>query len=63
MAGMNVLTDFVLLCAPLPTLWGLQIQTAMKGQLMAIFGIGGLYAGSLSPEEEPLRLMLINSWW
>lgn len=56
MAGMNVLTDFILLCAPLPTLWGLQMQRAMKGQLMAIFGIGGLYAGSSSTLKELLGL-------
>lgn len=42
MAGMNVLTDFVLLIAPLPSLWNLQMQKAMKLQLMALFGIGGL---------------------
>ena len=43
MAGMNVLTDFILLLAPLPTLWRLQMQTAMKLQVMSIFCIGGLY--------------------
>lgn len=42
LAGMNVLTDFVLLIAPLPSLWNLQMQKAMKLQLMALFGIGGL---------------------
>lgn len=61
MAGMNVLTDFVLLCAPLPTLWGLQMPRAMKGQLMAIFGIGGLYAGSTSTQDELSGLMLTDS--
>lgn len=43
MAGMNVLTDLVLLCAPLPTLWGLQMQRALRLQVMGIFCVGGLY--------------------
>jgi len=43
MAGMNVLTDFVLLLAPLPTLWKLQMQRTMKWQLISLFCVGGLY--------------------
>jgi hypothetical protein len=43
LAGMNVLTDIILLCAPLPTLWGLQMARAMRLQLIGIFCIGGLY--------------------
>ena len=44
MAGFNVLTDFVLLLAPLPSLWNLHMQKVMKWQLIGIFSIGGLYA-------------------
>ena len=42
MAGMNVLTDFILLLAPLPTLWRLQMPGGTKLQLMGVFCIGGL---------------------
>ena len=42
LAGINVLTDIILLLAPLPTLWGLQMAKAMKLQLIGIFCIGGL---------------------
>ena len=48
MAGMNVLTDFVLLLAPLPTLWALQLPRAAKAQVMGIFCVGGLYVVFLS---------------
>ncbi|KAK3173075.1 hypothetical protein OEA41_006404 [Lepraria neglecta] len=41
LAGMNVLTDFMLLIAPLPAIWGLQMRKGMKIQLMSIFCIGG----------------------
>ena len=43
LAGMNVLTDLIILCAPLPMIWGLQMQKTMKLQLMGIFSVGGLY--------------------
>ena len=49
MAGLNVLTDFILLIAPLPTLWRLQMPGETKLQLMGIFCIGGLYVYSTRP--------------
>ena len=42
MGGMNVLTDLILVCAPLPTIWGLQMETKVKLQLMGVFCVGGL---------------------
>lgn len=42
MASMNVLTDFLLLCLPLPQLWGLQMRRGTKLQLIGIFSIGSL---------------------
>lgn len=64
MAGMNVLTDFVLLLAPLPTLWGLQMQKAMKLQIMALFGVGGLYVSLFLTPHWMKNLWLIwNLSW
>lgn len=42
MASMNVLTDFLLLCLPLPQLWKLQMHRETKLQLIGIFSIGSL---------------------
>lgn len=42
MASMNVLTDFLLLCLPLPQLWKLQMRRGTKLQLIGIFSIGSL---------------------
>ena len=53
MAGMNVLTDFILLLAPLPTLWGLQMQRAVKAQVIGVFCIGGL---CVLPTSMPRRI-------
>ena len=53
MAGLNVLTDFILLIAPLPTLWRLQMPSETKLQLMGIFCIGGLYALSIQSLSLP----------
>lgn len=41
-ASMNVLTDFLLLCLPLPQLWKLQMRRETKLQLIGIFSIGSL---------------------
>ena len=41
-ASMNVLTDALLLCLPLPQLWKLQMRRETKLQLMGIFSIGSL---------------------
>lgn len=42
MGSMNVLTDFILLCLPLPLLWKLQLGRETKLQLIGIFSIGSL---------------------
>ena len=42
MGGMNVLTALIVVCAPLPTIWGLQMEETTKLQLMGIFCVGGL---------------------
>lgn len=40
MGSMNVLTDFLLLCLPLPQLWKLQMRRGTKMQVIGIFTIG-----------------------
>ena len=42
MGSMNVLTDFLLLCLPLPQLWKLQMRRGTKMQVIGIFSIGSL---------------------
>lgn len=42
MASMNVLTDFLILCLPLPQLWRLHMRRETKLQVMGIFSIGSL---------------------
>ena len=42
MGTMNVLTDFLLLCLPLPQLLKLQMRRGTKIQVIGIFSIGGL---------------------
>ena len=42
MGSMNVLTDVLLLCLPLPQLWKLQMRRGTKMQVIGIFSIGGL---------------------
>ena len=41
-ASVNVTTDFVVVCLPLPFLWKLQMRRGMKLQLMGIFSVGSL---------------------
>ena len=53
MAGLNVITDFILLIAPLPTLWKLQIPGEQKLQLMSVFCIGSLYVHLYSCIDYP----------
>ncbi len=43
MASFNVVTDFLIVCLPLPQLWKLQMRRGTKLQLMGIFSIGSLY--------------------
>ena len=42
MGSMNVLTDILLLCLPLPQLWRLQMARNKKLQTIGIFSIGSL---------------------
>lgn len=42
MGSMNVLTDLLLLCLPLPQLWKLQMRRGTKMQVIGIFSIGSL---------------------
>ena len=42
MGCMNVLTDFLLLCLPLPPLWKLQMRRGTKMQVISVFSIGSL---------------------
>ena len=42
MGSMNVLTDFLLLCLPLPQLWKLQMRRGTKMQVIGLFSIGSL---------------------
>lgn len=46
--SLNVLTDFLLLCLPLPQLWKLQMRRGTKLQLTCIFSIGSLSVTQLS---------------
>lgn len=49
MGGMNVVTDIMLLCAPMPELWKLQMRRAAKLQLIGVFSIGSMFV-TLSPD-------------
>ncbi|CAF9905470.1 MAG: hypothetical protein ALECFALPRED_000631 [Alectoria fallacina] len=40
MGSLNVVTDFLLLCLPLPQIWKLQMRRETKLQLISIFSIG-----------------------
>ena len=42
-ASLNVVTDFLTVCLPLPQLWKLQMRRETKLQLIGIFSIGSLY--------------------
>lgn len=42
MGSVNVLTDLLILCLPLPQVWKLQIRRETKLQLIGIFSIGSL---------------------
>ena len=43
MGSLNVITDFLILCLPLPRLWKLQMSRETKLQLIGILSIGSLY--------------------
>ena len=40
MASLNLITDFLVVCLPLPLLWKLQMPRGMKLQVMGIFSVG-----------------------
>ena len=42
MESLNVTTDFLVVCLPLPLLWRLQMPRGMKLQLIGIFSVGSL---------------------
>ena len=42
MAILNIMTDFLVVCLPLPLLWKLQMRRGMKLQVMGIFTVGSL---------------------
>ena len=42
MAVLNIITDFLVVCLPLPLLWKLQMRRGMKLQVMGIFTVGSL---------------------
>ena len=42
MAALNIGTDVLILCLPLPQLWKLQLPKRIKRQLAGIFLLGGL---------------------
>ena len=54
MASLNVVTDFIIVCLPLPQLWELQMPRGTKLQLIGIFSIGSLYVYSLTSLIEAM---------
>lgn len=60
--SVNVLTDVLLLCAPIPQLWKLQMPRAAKLQLMGIFSVGSLFV-TLSPDFSMLKNLLTERSW
>lgn len=42
MGTINIVTDVVVLCLPMPQLWRLQMSRTRKAQLMGMFLLGGL---------------------
>ena len=55
MSSMNVFTDFLLLCLPLPQLWKLQMCRRTKMQVMCIFSIGSLWVAQPSTVSSAYR--------
>ena len=46
-AGLNTLSDFVVLILPIANIWGLQLHRKGRFGLIAIFGVGLLYVCSI----------------
>ena len=43
MASLNLMTDILVVCLPLPLLWNLQMRRGMKLQVIGIFSVGSLW--------------------
>lgn len=43
MGSLNVATDVITLCLPMPLLWRLKISVERRLQVMSMFLLGGLY--------------------
>ena len=41
-SAQNIFTDLVLICLPMPLIWGLQMRTELKLQISSIFLLGAL---------------------
>lgn len=52
-ASLNIVTDLMVLCLPIPMVWNLQIPRRNKAILTAVFGMGLVYAllSTSSPER------------
>ena len=48
----NVVTDFVLLCLPMPLVWKMHMRISRKLQVSAIFILGGLYVNLIVCERS-----------
>lgn len=44
--SLNIATDLMVLCLPIPMVWNLQIPRRNKAILTAVFGMGLLYVGA-----------------
>ena len=56
---LNLLTDILILCLPIPMVWGLNTTLAQKTTLSGIFLLGVLYVASLF-KHRGLWLALID---
>lgn len=48
-AALNILTDFLTYTLPMPMLWQLHLPKRQKIGLIAILGLGGLWASPIRP--------------
>jgi hypothetical protein len=49
---LNIITDLAVLCLPMPVIWGLQMRTASKIGLIAVFATGFLYVQSFFTVQD-----------
>ena len=57
MACLNLITDFLVLCLPLPLLWKLQMRRGTKLQVMGIFSVGSLSVAQNRPVPSLQNVM------